>query len=206
MVHFKLVYFPLRARAEIARQILEYAGKDYTEQVVTFEQWPALKNSTPFGQLPVLEVDGKPLGQSYAIARYLAKEFGLAGKTDVEEAEVDAIADQFKDYLNDVIPYMSALSGFKPGDVNQLRTDVFVPNFKKHFAFFEGILASNPSGFFVGNSLTWVDLLISQHVQDVLEKDLAVVEEFKKVQAHRKMIQGLDRIKQHIARRPEYPF
>ncbi|PIC47038.1 hypothetical protein B9Z55_006521 [Caenorhabditis nigoni] len=206
MVHFKLIYFPLRARAEIARQILEYAGKDYTEEVVTFEQWPALKNSTPFGQLPVLEVDGKPLGQSYAIARYLAKEFGLAGKTDVEEAEVDAIADQFKDYLNDVVPYMSAVAGFKPGDVNQLRTDVFVPNFKKHFAFFEGILASNPSGFFVGNSLTWVDLLISQHVQDVLEKDLAVVEEFKKVQAHRKMVQGLDRIKQHIARRPEYPF
>ncbi|CAP21337.1 Protein CBR-GST-6.2 [Caenorhabditis briggsae] len=206
MVHFKLIYFPLRARAEIARQLFAYAGKDYTEEVVTFEQWPALKNSTPFGQLPVLEVDGKPLGQSYAIARYLAKEFGLAGKTDVEEAEVDAIADQFKDYLNDVVPYMSAVAGFKPGDVNQLRTDVFVPNFKKHFAFFEGILASNPSGFFVGNSLTWVDLLISQHVQDVLEKDLAVVEEFKKVQAHRKLVQGLDRIKQHIARRPEYPF
>ncbi|EFO91502.1 CRE-GST-6 protein [Caenorhabditis remanei] len=206
MVHYKLIYFPLRARAEIARQIFAYAGKDYNEEIITFEKWPALKNSTPFGQLPVLEVDGKPLGQSYAIARYLAKEFGIAGKNEIEEAEVDAIADQFKDYLNDVVPYLTALSGLKPGDVNQLRTDVFVPNFKKHFAFFENILSSNPSGLFVGNDLTWVDLLISQHVQEVLERDLAVVEEFKKVLAHRKKVQSLDRIKQHIARRPEYPF
>uniref|UniRef100_A0A1I7TS13 glutathione transferase n=1 Tax=Caenorhabditis tropicalis TaxID=1561998 RepID=A0A1I7TS13_9PELO len=206
MVHYKLIYFPLRARAEISRQIFAYAGKDYEEQVVTFEQWPALKNSTPFGQLPVLEVNGKPVGQSYAIARYLAKEFGLAGKNDIEEAEVDALADQFKDYLNEVVPYMSVVAGFKPGDANQLRTDVFVPNFKKHFTFFENILSKSASGFFVGNSLTWVDLLISQHIQDVLEKDLAVVEEFKNVQAHRKKVQNLDRIKQWIAKRPEYPF
>ncbi|CAL2033547.1 unnamed protein product [Caenorhabditis brenneri] len=206
MVHYKLIYFPLRARGEIARQIFAYAGKDYEEKSVTFEQWPALKNTTPFGQLPVLEVDGKPLGQSYAIARYLAQEFGIAGKNDIEKAEVDAIADQFKDYLNEVVPYLTVAAGFKPGDANQLRTDVFVPNFKKHFAFFESILASNPSGFFVGNSLTWVDLLISQHISEVLEKDLKVVEEFKKVQAHRKKIQSIDSIKNWIARRPEYPF
>lgn len=156
--------------------------------------------------MPILEVDGKPLGQSYAIARYLAREFGIAGQNDTEAAEVDAIADQFKDYLNDVSPYLTVLAGFKPGDKDQLRTDVFVPAFKKNFEFFENILASNHSGFFVGNSLTWVDLLISQHVQDILDKDLAVVEEFKKVLAHRKKVQSIDRIQKYIANRPDYPF
>jgi len=31
---------------------------------------------TPFGQLPILETDEVTLGQSFAIARYLARKFG----------------------------------------------------------------------------------------------------------------------------------
>jgi len=33
----------------------------------------------PFGQVPVLEVDGKMLCQSHTIARYLARQHNLAG-------------------------------------------------------------------------------------------------------------------------------
>ena len=34
-------------------------------------------SATPFGQLPILEMEGGvTLGQSYAIARYLARKFG----------------------------------------------------------------------------------------------------------------------------------
>lgn len=51
----------------------------------------------PFGQVPVLEVDGKKINQSIAIGRYFAKQFGLAGKDDWEALEIDATVDTVHD-------------------------------------------------------------------------------------------------------------
>ena len=58
---------------------------------------PALKPSLPFGQLPVLEVDGVTIGQSMAIARYLANEYGIAGSSNMVKAQVDEVVDVMND-------------------------------------------------------------------------------------------------------------
>lgn len=42
------------------------------------------------GKVPYLEVDGKVLVESMAIARYVAREGGLLGKSSFEEAVVDS--------------------------------------------------------------------------------------------------------------------
>ena len=47
----------------------------------------------PCGQLPVLNYNGVEISQSMAIARFLANEFGLAGKTNLEKARADMIVD-----------------------------------------------------------------------------------------------------------------
>ena len=54
--------------------------------------------AVPFGKLPLLEVDGKQMPQSLAICRYLAKQFGLNGSNDWEDAEIDAIVDTITDF------------------------------------------------------------------------------------------------------------
>lgn len=51
----------------------------------------------PFGQCPILEVDGKVLAQSYTIARYLAQQHGLGGQDDWERAQADMYADCVND-------------------------------------------------------------------------------------------------------------
>lgn len=51
----------------------------------------------PFGQVPVLEIDGKKVNQSTAICRYLAKQHGLAGKDDWENLEIDVAVDNIHD-------------------------------------------------------------------------------------------------------------
>lgn len=45
----------------------------------------------------MLEVDGKKIAQSTAISRYLAKQYGLAGKNDWESLEIDATVDTIHD-------------------------------------------------------------------------------------------------------------
>ena len=41
----KLTYFGLRGRGEASRLLLAYAGAEYEDHRITFEQWPELKPS-----------------------------------------------------------------------------------------------------------------------------------------------------------------
>lgn len=52
---------------------------------------------TPYGQLPMLVTDRKKVAQSTAICRYLAKQYGLAGKDDWEALHIDATVDTIHD-------------------------------------------------------------------------------------------------------------
>lgn len=47
--------------------------------------------------LPVLEVDGKQIGQSNAVARYLARQYNLTGKNEWEALQCDALVDTLGD-------------------------------------------------------------------------------------------------------------
>lgn len=51
----------------------------------------------PFGQMPVLEIDGKKTHQSLAICRYLGKLYGIAGDSEWEALQIDIMADTIND-------------------------------------------------------------------------------------------------------------
>nr|AIZ46905.1 glutathione S-transferase sigma 5 [Cnaphalocrocis medinalis] len=91
-------YFPVKALGESGRLLLAYGGQDFEDNRVTPDKWPEYKPSTPFGQMPVLEIDGKKYTQSVAIARYLGRKYGLVGA----DAEQDFEIDQNVDFINDI--------------------------------------------------------------------------------------------------------
>ena len=64
-----------------------------------------LKPTLPFGQLPVLEYQGTTISQSMAIARFLARECGLAGQNALEEAKIDETVDAITDFQNALVRY-----------------------------------------------------------------------------------------------------
>jgi len=106
--NLELKYFGARGAAETARIILALANKEYKD--TRFEITPGTMSAPEFlaakesgdldmnlGRAPLLLVDGKPLGQSKAIERYLAKTFGLMGESDFEAAQIDCIAEHCRD-------------------------------------------------------------------------------------------------------------
>ena len=45
----ELSYFPLHAKGEPIRMLLAHKGVSFTDKVVTFEEWPAVKATMPAG-------------------------------------------------------------------------------------------------------------------------------------------------------------
>ena len=200
---YKLSYFPFRAVAEVVRQIFAYAEVEYEDNRVTMEQWPEFKDKTPFGQMPVLEVDGKAIPQSFAIARYAASQHGLTGKDAFEAAWVDAIADQYKDYQNDFRNFWYVYLGFREGDKDKTLKEHGEPARDKFYPLLVKQLKSAGSGFLVGNQLTWVDLLISEHVATTEEHVPGFFKDYPEILAHAAKVRAIPQIKKWIETRPE---
>src|ERR1043166_7304225 len=74
MPKLKLIYFDFHGgRGEPARLALSMRGIPFDDDRVSPSDWERRKPNTPFGALPVLEVDGQTLAQSNAINRYVGK-------------------------------------------------------------------------------------------------------------------------------------
>jgi len=65
----KLTYFPGGGRAEAIRLAFFVADIPFEDERITNEQFSKRKGLLPFGQLPILEVDGVVIAQSHAILR-----------------------------------------------------------------------------------------------------------------------------------------
>lgn len=51
----------------------------------------------PWGQLPVLEINGQVLAQSLAICKYLGRKFNLIGSDEFEASKCDEYVDSIMD-------------------------------------------------------------------------------------------------------------
>merc|ERR1719431_1574516 len=103
MTDIKLTYFDARGRAELSRLILSYAGVEFNDERLKGDTFGVVKSFLPYGQLPVLQYKGETICQSISIARFLAAEFGLGGKDNLESAQADEIVDAISDLQNAMI-------------------------------------------------------------------------------------------------------
>uniref|UniRef100_A0A1I7TSG1 glutathione transferase n=1 Tax=Caenorhabditis tropicalis TaxID=1561998 RepID=A0A1I7TSG1_9PELO len=207
MPQYKLYYFNLRGWAEPARQLFKLAHVEFEDVRIEngTPEWEDLKPKTPFGQLPFLSVDGFEIPQSAAILRYLGKKFGFAGKTPEEEAWVDAIVDQFKDFVSPLRQIIMAQRGGNSDEIQRVQKEVFEPARDGFIKILNGILEKSKSGFLVGDGVTWADLVIADIVTTMEKLSVFDVElgENQKLIAHREKVNSIPEIKEHNEKRPD---
>ncbi|KAG3275932.1 hematopoietic prostaglandin D synthase, transcript variant X2 [Ictidomys tridecemlineatus] len=196
MPNYKLIYFNMRGRAEIIRYIFAYLDIKYEDHRIEHADWPKIKPTLPFGKIPVLEVDGLTLHQSLAIARYFARNTDLAGKTEMEQCQVDAIADTLDDFMA-TFPWAEKNQDVKDQMFNKILT-YDAPHFMQDLDKYLG-----DKEWLIGNYVTWADFYwdICSTTLLVLKPDL--LDAHPRLLALQKKVQAIPAIADWIQRRPQ---
>nr|QTW43623.1 GSTsigma3a [Eurytemora affinis] len=197
MAEIKLTYFNTKGRAEISRLILAYAGVRYTDERVN--NFPEIKASLPFGQLPVLTYKGTVIAQSLTMARFLANEYGLTGSSNLEAAQADEIVDSALDIMNAGIPLMRC----KDEEEKKVLEKEYFAKVMEYFTRMENILVTRGGQFFVGNALTWADLMIFAYGDLLKDMNAAALNGFPVITDLLRRIAEIPNIKKWLETRPK---
>lgn len=167
-MNLTLYYFSIPFwRAEVTRISLFINNIDFADYRISEKEYLEFKKKgklpngkiAPFRQLPVLEIDGKIIGQTCAIARFCGKISGMyPTNNDINAGKIDQILDAAQD-----INYIITLSGKdKKKEVRKITRERLVNvHLPKWFQFLENLLIENKeSEWFVGKSMTIADIAI----------------------------------------------
>ena len=100
----------------------------------------------PFHQLPVIEAEGRIIGQTGAIARYCGKASNLYAEDNLKAAKIDQIIDAATDITNLVSPTIREKDLDKKMDDRKLLVNKLLPRW---FRYLENLLSEDESTWFV---------------------------------------------------------
>ena len=153
MADYKLYYFPGKGRAEAIRLLFAYKGIKYEDIRIPGDKWPENKPNMPFGMMPVMEENGKKLGGSVVILRYLAEKFGCAGSNAWENAWLANIAD----FIVDLGSEMAKMYYEKDEEQKKvLQEKLIKETIPNYFGKLNEMAAE--TGYLCCGKLTWPDL------------------------------------------------
>ena len=150
-------------RAEVLRVSLHISNIPFEDIRITRDEFIAMIKTgllpngkrVPFHQLPVIEVDGKIIGQTGAIARYCGKVSNLYSNDNINAAKIDQIIDAATDITNLVSPTIREKDEQKKLEDRLLLKNKLLPRW---FKYLENILSEDTSEWFVENKMTIADI------------------------------------------------
>nr|URC25833.1 glutathione S transferase [Hyphantria cunea] len=156
MSKYEYYYFNVRALGEAPRLLLAYGEQEFEDNRLTPEQWAEFQSKTPFGQLPLLEIDGKQYSQSNSICRFLGKKYGIAGDNDDEAFEIDQNVDFLVDIRNIPYPIYKEEDGAAKEKKYENLPNIVTPKLEK----LNEIIVKN-NGHLAAGKLSWGDFVFA---------------------------------------------
>ncbi|KAJ8026820.1 Hematopoietic prostaglandin D synthase [Holothuria leucospilota] len=201
MSTYKFTYFNVEALGETSRYIFAVAGQEYEDIRIEEADWPKMKEGTPLGQLPYLDVDGERIPQSMAINRYLSRKFGLYGENDIEKARIDVVLEVLEELgYHTVKAIYEKDEGVKQTLLKEL-AEVQAP---KYLGLLEKLLVANQGGdgYFVGSKISLADIVVFNWVHDRLPY-FKIINKEPRLQALVDKIKALPRMNAWLKKRPK---
>lgn len=168
MSTYKLYSFLKIDPGEVIRFILLQGGQKFDDVRIGRDEWSQLREQMPWGELPVLEVDGKKLAGTLAIAAFLGNKLGLAGGGDAwDRAQLDSICGLVLETIAVLSRYWSETD---PSLRERKKAEVLKTAVPQRLERINKYIEDNgsPEGFVNGNQLTYADFFIHFLFCDVL--------------------------------------
>ncbi|XP_023329805.1 probable glutathione S-transferase 9 [Eurytemora carolleeae] len=207
----KLTYFGVRGKGEIIRLLLHVGKVDFVDERITKEDWPELKPSMLFGQVPRLIWDGQELYQSNSIVRFVAQKVWLVGKTEDDFTKADMLLEHSADFFKELRGLR-----FAEADSKQTLVDQFLQKFLP--GWLEGAEKALKLGggeFYVGNQLTFADIAVytmlsflmweeEKGFQNVNAEDrFLIMDKYPMVKRNYLAVQSIPEVKKYEESRPD---
>eukprot|EP00878_Enallax_costatus_P005282 GHUV01005549.1.p1 GENE.GHUV01005549.1~~GHUV01005549.1.p1 ORF type:complete len:191 (+),score=79.24 GHUV01005549.1:349-921(+) len=178
-------------------------------------EWHAWKPKMPFGQVPVLEVDGKMLAQTAAIDHYCAAITGVLPEDPLTLAD----AEQAYCFIADIWEPIGATMNkqYDPTASEEEKTaawdDLVKPDgvFKQKMALLDKFLANRPGKYLAGDKWCHADLSVFGSMslfQSGWMKGMPtnILSSYPAIKAFRNMIANMPEIKEYYSSQADDPI
>jgi glutathione S-transferase len=158
----RLIYFDAPvSRGEECRLALHLGGVDFEDVRIKREDWPALKPTTPYGSVPVLEMPGQPpLAQSNAILVLVGRLHGLHPQGPFEAARHEAMMCHVEDLRAGVSPTLRIADETEKKKAREALVASFLPGWAE-----KAEKQIGPGPFFAGAKVHVVDVKLHMAVR-----------------------------------------
>jgi|TARA_B100001142_G_scaffold183801_1_gene183185 glutathione S-transferase len=205
--NINLQYFDIMGPTERIRYALLLGKVPFNDERVKFSDWPSVKPTTPYGQMPVLTVDGQRFTQSGAILNWAGTITGLTPRDPIKAMRVNEACELDNDLRGKIRPSIYVGMDKSLGDrekkrkVKEMREEIAKTHIPFYLGHFEKMLED--SEYLCGDKVTVADCQVLSTLRWLGGGGLdhippTCVEAFPKLCALKKKMEAMPEIAEYL--------